>query len=380
MNSRERVLAALKHEEADRIPIHDSPWAATIARWYKEGLPSDVSPADYFGYELVSFGADCSPRFPVRILEETAEYIIETTPFGGIRRNHKDFSTTPEVIDYPCKSRSDWERIKERLKPSKDRVDWAGTSLQEIKERYGADSVCIAGRAQRRIGLEGCRQAREAGKFVCYSAAVGYDLLQSYVATERLLIAIATEPDWVRDMYETTATLAIEMCEIMRQGGFAFDGAFLFCDLGYRNGLLFSPRHFEEQLHPTFQRLFDYFNQNHMPVILHSCGNVRMLIPYFIKEGLSCLQPLEVKAGMDLVALKEQWGDKLAFMGGIDVRNMAADDPKLIEEEIKAKIPLAKRGGGYIYHSDHSIPNNVSLAQYKRVLELVSKYGGYDRK
>jgi uroporphyrinogen decarboxylase len=377
MNSRERVLAALNFEEADRIPIHDSPWPATVERWRKEGLPTDISPAEYFDYEIVCFEADTTPRFPVEVLEEDEEYIVETTPFGGVRRNYKDYSSTPQIIDYPCKSRADWERIKERLVPSRDRVDWEGKGGMGLLGSVREDSVLYTGRKEWRVGLEGYRQARKAGKFICYSVAVGYDKIQSYVATEQLLIAIATEPDWVRDMYETDATLAIEMCEIMREGGFDFDGAFIFCDLGYRNGLLFSPRHFEEQLHPTFQRLFDYFNGNGMPVILHSCGDVRKLIPYFVKEGLRCLQPLEVKAGMDLVALKEEWGDKLAFMGGIDVRAMATEDPAAIEEEIRTKIPVAKRGGGYIYHSDHSIPNDVSFARYQRVLELVREYGRY---
>ncbi len=77
-----------------------------------------------------------------------------------------------------------------------------------------------------------------------YAAAVGYDYIQSYVATERFLMAIATELEWVRDMYETDANLVIEMSKIMKEGGFVFDGVWLFCDLGYRNGLLYSPRHF----------------------------------------------------------------------------------------------------------------------------------------
>ena len=64
-------------------------------------------------------------------------------------------------------------------------------------------------------------------------------------------------------------------------------------------------------------------------------------------------------------------------MGGIDVRAMSAEDPTAIEREIATKIPVAKKGGGYIYHSDHSVPNNVSLAQYQRVMELVRKYGTY---
>jgi uroporphyrinogen decarboxylase len=59
------------------------------------------------------------------------------------------------------------------------------------------------------------------------------------------------------------------------------------------------------------------------------------------------------------------------------VRAMADPDPKVIEEEIRSKLPIARRGGGYIYHSDHSVPNNVSFEQYQRVLELLHMYGHY---
>ena len=164
----------------------------------------------------------------------------------------------------------------------------------------------------------------------------------------------------------------------LKAGGYECDGAFIGCDLGYRNGLLFSPRHYNEQLRPTFRRLVDFFHGEGLAVLMHSCGNVKELIPYFIEDGLDCLQPLEVKAGMDLLELKKKYGKDIAFMGGIDVRCMADPDSEVIEREIRSKIPEAKKGGGYMYHSDHSVPNNVSLAQYRRVIELVHKYGRYD--
>ena len=112
-----------------------------------------------------------------------------------------------------------------------------------------------------------------------------------------------------------------------------------------------------------------------MKNILHSCGNVTELIPLLIEVGLDCLQPIEVKAGMDIISLKENYGDRLSFMGGIDVRLMAEAGPEAIEEEIRIKFEAAKKNGGYIYHSDHSIPKNVSFSQYCRVIELVKKYG-----
>ena len=80
---------------------------------------------------------------------------------------------------------------------------------------------------------------------------------------------------------------------------------------------------------------------------------------------------------MDLVELKKQYGDKLSFMGGIDVRAMADPDPAVIEQEIRTKVPVAMEGGGFIYHSDHSVPDSVSFDQYRRVIDLVLEYGTY---
>ena len=378
MTCRERMLMALRHERPDRIPIHDSPWVSAVERWHQEGLPAEVNPAEYFDYEMVAFGADTSPGLPVEVVEEDDEYIVRSTQFGGLRRDHKDYSSTPEIIDWPCKSREDWEQLKERLTPSRDRVDWDGQWLAGTAEdERGSDSMLEMGRTERRLGLPGWRKARDQERFIVYAAPFGYDKMQSYVASEQLLMSIVTDPEWIIDMYDTDADLNIEMYEIMKDGGFEFDGAFILCDLGYRNGLLFSPEHYDQQLRPTFRRLVDHFHGDGLPVILHSCGCVKELIPRFIEDGLDCLQPLEQKAGMDLTAIEGEFGGDIALMGGIDVRAMADPDPQVIEEEIRTKMAAAKRDGGYIYHSDHSVPNNVSFPRYEHVLDLVRRYGEY---
>jgi len=350
MTSRERVRMALEHKEPDRVPIQDSIWGATVSRWHKEGLPEEIPVSEYFGFEMVGFGADLSPRFPVKVLERNETYIIETTPYGGVRKNFRDYSTTPEIIDWPIKSKEDWYKIKDRLQPDITRVDWVSS-------------------------LNAYNRAYEDGKFITYNAAMGYDLFQSYIKTEELLIILVEDPEWAKDMFRTHAILLIEMAKIMMEHGFKFDGAFLFNDMGYRNGLLFSPRTYQKVLQETDAMICEFFHRHNMPVILHSCGNVKELIPYLIEAGFDCLQPLEVKAGMDLLELKPKYGDKIAFMGGIDVRKMT--DPVAIEEEISKKFEVAKKGGGYIYHSDHSIPKNISFEDYKRVIELVKKYGKY---
>lgn len=352
MTSQERVLLALDHKEADRVAIHDAPWGTTIERWHREGLPEDQSPAEYFGYEFASVGADTSFQLPSETVEETEEYTLVRNGNGALRRNWKHRTSTPEMIEFTVTSREKWEELKPRMQMNDTRVDWENARKTQ-------------------------EAARTHGKFFCYSGAIGYDKTQGIVGSERLLMAMITDPDWVKDMFMTGAQVLIDAAEEMMGKGFTFDAAFLYDDMGYRNASLFSPQMYRELLFPAHRMAFQFFRGKGLPVLLHSCGRVSGLVPQLIEAGLSCLQPLEVKAGMDLIQLKKDCGDRLAFMGGIDVRKMAAQDPAEIEEEIRTKFEVAMKDGGYIYHSDHSVPDNVSFAQYKRVMELVHHYGRY---
>ena len=220
-------------------------------------------------------------------------------------------------------------------------------------------------------------KSRKDGKFLCFAAPMGYDYTQGLIGTEKLLVTMVEDPEWAKDIFNTIAELIIEGAKKLWEIGFKYDGAFLFDDNGYRNATLFSPSTYKNVLYPAHKKVFGFFKNMGIPVILHSCGCVKEFIPYYIEGGIDCLQPLEVKAGMDIIELKKKYGQKIAFMGGIDVRKMAVNDPEIIEEEIKTKFDAAKEGGGYIYHSDHSVPDNISFEQYKRVIELVLKYGKY---
>jgi uroporphyrinogen decarboxylase len=93
---------------------------------------------------------------------------------------------------------------------------------------------------------------------------------------------------------------------------------------------------------------------------VHSCGYVAPLVPGLIEAGMDCLQAMEVKAGMDLPTLAKAFGHRIGFCGGIDIRVIASNDRKAIDEELDRKIiPVLKAGSGYMLHSDHSIPPEV---------------------
>lgn len=198
------------------------------------------------------------------------------------------------------------------------------------------------------------------------------------VGPERTLMAMIDDPDWVKDMFMTDAQLCVDIAEEMMGRGFEFHAGWIFDDLGFKHKGFFSTAMYRELLMPAHKLICDCFKSREIPMLLHSCGYVTEFFPLFVEAGFDCIQPLEVKAGNDILELKKQYGDVLSFMGGIDIRMMASEDPDDIVREISTKLPAVKHGGGYIYHSDHSVPDNVSFQQYCRVMKLVSEYGAFD--
>jgi uroporphyrinogen decarboxylase len=98
-------------------------------------------------------------------------------------------------------------------------------------------------------------------------------------------------------------------------------------------------------------------------------------VPQLIENGLDALDPIEIKAGMDLKGLKRDYGDKLVLHGGADALYM--DKPAIIIPYIEDALPIVKESGGYICSSDHSITHTVTLDNYRQIVETVKRVGAY---
>ena len=178
-------------------------------------------------------------------------------------------------------------------------------------------------------------------------------------------------------MFAAHTKLVIDGYEAMKAMGVEYDGVFLPDDLAYRNGPLISPAMYRELVMPYHREACEHFARDGLTTILHSDGDVRPLIPSFLEAGFGALHPLEAKAGLDVRKLKPQYGDRLALYGNIDVRRLAGSREE-IEEEIRTKLAVAKEGGGYMYHSDHSVSADVSLDNYRFAVDLIRQHGRYD--
>lgn len=352
LTSKERIIAAMDHREADRVPMWESFWGSTMTRWKEEGLPEDADAYGYFGLDSThATGIDWTAQLPAEVIEETEEYVISRNVHGATSKSFRTHDSTPHWSDFTLVDRASWEELKPRMVWNDSRVD-----------------------------VDAARKSWEANKekFHMYvPACCGFEKFKYMMGMEGVLMAIAEDPDWMQEMCMSTADLAIDGLEHLLGHGFEFDAVFVTEDMGYRDRGFFSPRTYREVIMPCHKKLCDFCHARGLRMMLHTCGQNMELVPLYIEAGFEVLNPLEVKAGMDFFRLKKDFGDALTLWGGIDVRAIAHPDPTVLEREVREKVALAKQGGGYIFSSDHSIPDNVSLDRYKRMLELGLEYGSY---
>jgi uroporphyrinogen decarboxylase len=145
--------------------------------------------------------------------------------------------------------------------------------------------------------------------------------------------------------------------------------------MGYKGTTFFSNDTYAELLQPFHKKAVDWAHNHGIRAHLHSCGDVMTRVPQLVEIGLDALNPIEIKAGMDLRALKRDYGDRLVFHGGANA--LLLDKPDRILPYIEEVLPVVREGGGYIFSSDHSIPNTVSLENYRAIVEAVKRAGAY---
>lgn len=352
MTSRERFARMYAHQEADRIPIIDSPWPATIERWQSEGMPKGTDFADYFGLDRVAhIHADNSPRYETKTMEETEDYRIHTTSWGATLRNWKHAASTPEFMGFTIVDRESWEKAKARMTPARDRINW-----EYLEANY--------------------TKWQESGSWIQAGLWFGFDVTHSWiVGTERLLYALVEDPEWCRDMFAHELETHLSLLDMVWDEGYKFDCIEWPDDMGYKGTQFFSLGMYRDLVKPFHKRATEWAHAKGIKAHLHSCGDVNPFIPELIEIGLDALNPLEVKAGMDPVHLKKTYGRDLVFHGGINA--VLWDHPAQIAIEMERVVPEMKKNGGYIFSSDHSVPSSVSLENFRQIILLAKKLGSY---
>jgi len=357
MTSKERISNILKRKPVDRIGVFEHFWGDTLKTWTAQGHLKDGDTLySHFGHDIVmawpsNTVADLDHKNET--IEENEETILQKDGNYAFLRKHKLHDTTPEHVDFTVKERKAWEElIKPLLTPDRKRINFDG--YRNAK-----------------------KAASENDKFF-FSAGVNvFELMHPIMGHENMLIGMALDPDWIRDVCDTYSSLQVSLMEILFAECGKPDGIWFYEDMGFKEHPFMSPEMYREIVQPYHKRTFDYAHSLGLPVLVHSCGYVEPLVPGLIEAGMDCLQVIEVKAGMDVLRLKKNFGHKIALCGGMDARNLVANDIDAIRRELEEKIPVLKKGSGYILHSDHSIPDQCKYETYRFFVDEGLRLGTY---
>jgi len=365
----DRMNLTLRHREADRVPVSDFFWGSFLERWRRElGLAAGTDIYKYYDLDWTVTVPNMDPHIRAfDTLEETPEHVIVRTGFEAVIR--KSFADPmPAFLTF------DTDTI-EKMKAF--RFDDPG----DDRRFFGAGDNQIAGVGDgfARNSPPWVETVRSLHPEIPVYGSVceAQEMLWRVIGLENVMLWIGLYPDEVARFVERLGEFAVGLVRAqIRAAGGLLDGMVIWGDVAYRKDLFFSPEYWRKHFKPVVKALVDECHAHGLPVIYHGCGNVRRIFGDFIECGVDAYNPLEAKAGLDVVDLRRQYGHRIAFCGNMDVLTWAHGSEEELRRVVLTKLNAAK-GGGFIFQSDHSVPSNVSARNYEFVINLVREHGRY---
>ena len=374
MTDRERHLESLLFGKPDRIPLAPGHGReSTRKRWHAEGLPEDVENITEYAYrqaggklELPTGGDAFSisermiPQFEEKVIEKKGDsQIVQDwkgnvceigSEFGVEYLNNVSDFVTRRWIKCPVENRSDWEDMKKRYHP-------------EEPSRLSADAGSIGQKLKNRE------------HFIGFHFSGPYWQLREWLGFEGLSMMFYDDPELVKDMIKFWEKYVL--CLLERAFEYCVpDMVHISEDMAYKGYSMLSPKMTEEFLLPVWSSWAALIKKAGVPVYaLDSDGYIGELIPIWIDAGFNACDPMEVAAGNDIVEYRRKFGNKMAFRGGVDKREMAKGG-KYIENELRRLEPVILRGG-YIPGCDHGVPSDVSWKDFVDYVRLLAKHTGW---
>lgn len=353
MNFRENVMAILKYEQYDRIPIVSfGYWNETVEKWANEGhitkqeaqgyiTDGDNSEADKSIMEKLGFdfnwnscvGGNCtlSPSFKEEIIEEKEDgHKIVRDANGLIVLVKPEVVSIPSEIGTSLNDRKAWEELYlPKLQFSKDRINFKlFTSLIDDTDREVP------------VGLH------------CGSL-IGY--IRNLLGVEQLSYLYADDEELYKEIIDTIGELSYQVVKAILQTGAKFDYAHYWEDICFKNGPLVTPSVFSELVGPHYKRTTELLKTYGVDIVSVDCdGLIDSLIPIWLENGVNTMFPIEVGTwGASIKPWREKYGKQIRGVGGMN-KTMFSKDYKAIDAEIERLKPLVELGG-YIPCPDHRI-------------------------
>ena len=365
MNSKERVEKALRREGLpDRVPLQfDLCRQLSDAFGKKLNIPVNYTASYYedVTYRIsaneirVAMGSDCVvvgaslPRGYSYPVDENG-YIINE--FGMTMRQGPIYM---EIIKYPMahvKTAKDVEDFEFPDPLAEGRYDDAEKYIKMYKDEY-----FIVGDME----------------------LTTYDMMQQLVGTEKLLMDLALEADYIEALMDKTKDFALAVGKKLISMG--VDGIWSGDDFGAQNGMLISPKMWRKYFKGRYRQVYSELKAVNPNIIImqHCDGAVAPILNDWIEVGLEVFNPVQPNVpGHDPQDLKSKFGDKLSFWGAIDQQKLLPNGTKEeIEADVAEKIRILGKGGGYMCSPAHIIQSDTSMENVEAFISAVKKIGKY---
>lgn len=184
---------------------------------------------------------------------------------------------------------------------------------------------------------------------------------------EHFAIDLAEGSDFVQALIDKWGSFILESARQLLECG--VDGIYWTDDLGSNEGLLISPAMYRKYFFPWHKRAADLAHDYGKIAIMHSHGNINRLLPLMVETGIDVLDPVGPSDSMDLKQLKENYGDRISFMGGINrfIGQMSIGELKVHLEEV---YRVGCRGGGFIPMEEGGVPQDMPYENFIKYVQL----------
>lgn len=422
MNSRERVILALNHEEPDRVPLDlgGSPTTGMhVSTVYalRQALKLDPPGTPVKVIEPYQMLGEIKPDLWEALGVDVAGLGSQVTMFGFKNEKWKPwrlfdgtpvlvpegFNTEPDangdILMYPQGDRNvppcarmpkggfyfdaldrqerpiDWNRLD-----PKENIEEFGPISSEELEYYRREAEQLYNQTDKAI------LANFGGtSFGDIALIPGLQLKRpkGIRGVKEWYMCHIRRPDYIYKVFELQCEIALEnLRKIYKVVGPRVQAIFVSgTDFGTQNGPIMSRKTYQKLYMPFHKRINDWIHENtEWKTFIHSCGSIEPLIADFIEAGFDILNPVQTSAAnMDPQKLKTKYGKKITFWGGgIDTqRILPFGTPDQIRNEVHERIRIFAPGGGFVFNTIHNVQPKVPIENVLAMYKAVQDYGRY---
>jgi uroporphyrinogen decarboxylase len=375
LTSRERVLASIRHEQPDRVPIilGTSNTTSMQVKPYRElkallGIQSE----DRYLYDWPELSTILPDEAVLERLHSDARGVLDRLPEHIRSKNKKRPPHTPFYDDWGIgQVESDPGTWFPALHPLTD-----ADTIDAIESYSWPDMDDPTRVAHVRAEARKLRQETDCAIIGTPWLLFPFERANAMQRMDKFMLNLGRKPEFARALLEKIASLCKQlMGHFLEEAGEYLDIIKIGDDLGTQKSLMISPKMYRSILKPIHADYIQFIkDRTKAKVFFHTDGDVFDLIPDFIEIGVDILNPIQTSAGKmsNLVELKRLYGDKLTFCGGVDThRILPFGTPEEVVAEVRRVAEILSPGGGYMLASVHTIMNDVPAANVLAMVDAI---------